>query len=102
MKYVYSADELLKTKPDRLEGLRFSEDDSTTITVNGVTIHADEYEMVYGRVFVIIRFYKRGIVVASVSLFGSGEHKKDEVFVIDELGHLNSETCFRVMKESFE
>lgn len=103
MKYVYSADELLKTKPDRLEGLRFSEDDSTTITVNDVTIHADEYEVVYGEVFVIIRFYKSCEVVASVSLFGSREeHKKDEVFVIDESGRLNSETSFRIMKKSFE
>ena len=102
MKYVYSADELIKTKPERLEGLVFSRDDSTTINVNGVTILADDYKIVYGRVFVIIKFYQRGILVANVSLFGSGEHKKDEVFVIDELGHLNSETSFRVMKESFE
>lgn len=102
MKYVYSADELIKTKPERLEGLVFSKDDSTTITVNGVTILADDYKIVYGRVFVIIKFYQRGILVANVSLFGSGEHKEDEVFVIDELGHLNSETSFRVMKESFE
>lgn len=102
MKYVYSADELIKTKPERLEGLVFSKDDSTTINVNGVTILADDYKIVYGRVFVIIKFYQRGILVANVSLFGSGEHKEDEVFVIDELGHLNSETSFRVMKESFE
>ena len=102
MKYVYSADELIKTQPDRLEGLRFSKDDSTTINVNGVTIFADDYKMVYGTVFVIVKFYKRGVLVANVSLFGSGEHKKDEVFVIDELGHLNSETSFRVMKEYFE
>ena len=102
MKYVYSADELIKTKPERLEGLVFSKDDSTTINVNGVTILADDYKIVYGRVFVIIKFYQRGILVANVSLFGSGEHKEDEVFIIDELGHLNSETSFRVMKESFE
>lgn len=101
-KYIYSADELIKTKPDRLEGLRFSKDDSVTITVNGVTIHADDYKMVYGTVFVIIKFYQRGVLVASVSLFGSGEHKSDEVFVIDEIGHLSSETSFRVMKDTFE
>lgn len=101
-KYIYSADELIKTQPDVLKGLKFNKDDLTTINVNGVTIHADDYEMVYGRVFVIIKFYQRGILVASVSLFGSGEHKKDEVFVIDEISHLISETSLRVMKDTFE
>lgn len=102
MKYVYSADELLIEKPNRLVGLRFSKEDSTTINVNGVAIFADSYEMVYGNVFVIIRFYQRNVLVANVTLVGSSEHKDDEVFVIDELGHLYSKTSFRVMKDSFE
>ena len=101
-KIVYSADELIKTRPNKLEGLEFRKDDSTTINVNGVTIHADSYEMVYGNVFSMLKFYKKGVLVASVDVFGSGEHKKDEIIVIDELGNLVSETCLRVMKKSLE
>lgn len=101
-KYIYSADELLKTKPDVLKGLNFQKDDSTTITLNGVTVHADNYEIVYGRTFVILKFYKGSSLVACFDVFGSNEHKEDEMIIIDELGHLISQTNFRVMKNTME
>ena len=50
-KYIYSADELLKTKPDVLTGLNFQKDDSTTIILNGVTVHADNYEKTHKLMF---------------------------------------------------
>ncbi|MBQ4523430.1 MAG: hypothetical protein IJA10_10855 [Lachnospiraceae bacterium] len=101
-KYIYSADELIKTKPERLEGLNFSKDESTTITLNGVTVHADNYEIAYGRTFVILRFYKGRSLVACFDVFGSNEHKEDEMIIIDELGHLISQTNFRVMRNTIE
>lgn len=99
-KYIYSADELLKTKPDVLTGLNFQKDDSTTITLNGVTVHADNYEIRYGRNFVMLKFYKRSSLVACFEVFGSNECKEDEMIIIDELGHLISQSSFRVMKNT--
>lgn len=101
-KYIYSADELLKTKPKKLEGVNFNKEDSTTIILNGVTIHADNYEIVYGRSFVMLRFYKSHSLVACFEVFGSNEHKEDEIIIIDELGHLISQTDFRAMKNTME
>lgn len=101
-KYIYSADELLKTKPEKLEGVNFNKEDSTTIILNGVTIHADNYEIVYGRSFVMLRFYKSHSLVACFEVFGSNEHKADEMIIIDELGYLISQTNFRVMKNTME
>lgn len=100
-KYIYSADELLKTKPDRLEGLNFQKDESTTITLNEVTVHADNYEIRYGNSFVVLRFYKENSLVACFDVFGSNKHKEDEMIIIDELGHLISQSSFRVMKRNF-
>ena len=87
---------------DILKGLNFQKDDSTTITLNGVTVHADNYEIVYGRNFVVLKFYKGNSLVACFDVFGSNEHKEDEMIIIDELGHLISQTNFRVMKNTME
>ena len=101
-KYIYSADELLKTQPDVLDGLNFQKDDSITITLNGVTVHADNYEIIYERSFVMLRFYKRSSLVACFEVFGSNECKEDEMIIIDEFGNLISQSSFRVMESTMK
>lgn len=85
-----------------MKGLNFSKDDFTTITLNGITVHADNYEIVYRRTFVMLRFYKGNSLIACFNVVGSNEHKEDEMIIIDELGQLISQTNFRVMKNTIE
>jgi uncharacterized secreted protein with C-terminal beta-propeller domain len=83
---VYSVDQLLKDKPDRLHGLQIrcnEEPDNYSIRVNEANVFCRDYEIVYGSTYVVIRFLdKYGNVVCNVSASGSSEWKDNECFIV--------------------
>ena len=97
-KIRYSADWLLKEKPEKLEGVEFVslEEPNYFISVNGVDIFANEYKMAYAGGSVIMKFYNNGKYVASVTVCGRSEYKEDE-FLIIEYNNIISETSVRTI-----
>jgi len=102
----FSADELLKSKPERLPDFEpvENEPNNFTMDINKVTVHDVRYhKLVYGSNYVIAKFYDGySKVLASLSVFGSCQgDKPDECFIVG-FGSIISETSFRVMKSELE
>lgn len=84
--YVYSVDELLKSKSKKLEGL----DEVNTINVDGKELSVAAYDICYCEDdFLLIRFYdkkkySKKDMIGSILLFGSDETipKNDEELII--------------------
>ena len=99
---TYSADQLLKDKPKRLEGLEIvcnEKPDNYSIDINGITVFCKSYEIHYGACFVTIHFKdKYNNMVASISVAGSSEYKADEYFIVNYNGII-SQTDLRVMND---
>lgn len=102
----YSADELIKNKPEKLEGIEFICDEGTlySIKVNGVDIFAKTYKMVYGTSYAIMKFYNnKNEYIACVSVFGSNkEYAKDDEYLIVGYGTVVSETGMRMAENSMK
>lgn len=100
----FSVDELLRERPNTIGDLRCYpvEGKKYSVTVNGVDIFANRYEIVYPGTsgnFVILQFYDyNNKHVASISAFGSNEVKEDECFYLIDDNEIVSETKFRVIK----
>lgn len=97
---IYSADQLLRDKPDRLEGLEIvcnEKPDNYSIHVNEVNVFCRGYEIVYGTNYVIIHFKdKHGKVICNITAAGSSEYKKDECFIVG-YNKIISQTSLRVI-----
>ena len=99
MSVRYSVDELLKDRPEKIKDIEFDDNGEGlfSININKVTVFANKYEIIYGRSYVIIRFYDRKRPVASLSAFGGcNGDKPDEAFIVGN-GEIMSETSYRVM-----
>lgn len=97
---VYSADQLLKERPNRLEGLEIvcnEAPDNYSIHVNEVNVFCRDYQIVYGKNYVIIHFKdKYDNTICNITAVGSSEYKKDECFIVG-YNNIISQTCLRVI-----
>lgn len=72
-KIRYTKEQLLKDKPEKLDGMDFLHDDGSDdshIDINGVKVYATHYEIVYGESYIILNFIDcNEEIVASLSAF---------------------------------
>lgn len=79
----YSIDELLRDKPTKLKEITFQEyEGDVFINVNGVTVFARDYEMIYGEELVMIKFWDGDHLVACISEYGSNDIANSGLFFI--------------------
>lgn len=87
MKKIYSADELIKSKPDKLDILELNEDGSTMVKTEGASDgyykNVNKYEMSYDKKFARITFYDgSGDKVATyTAMFGNNNYEEDKIAI---------------------
>jgi hypothetical protein len=93
-----SADELLKNKPEQIEFLQPTEDEPNNFNmdINGITVHGVRtHKITYVSGMIFVKFFdKNNKRIATLSLFGSNENKKDE-FLYVGFGKVCSGTTLR-------
>ncbi len=93
-----SADELLRDKPEQIDFLQPTEDEPNNFNmdINGVTVHGVRtHKITYASSMIFVKFFdKNNKRIATLSLFGSNENKKDEYLYVG-FGRVYSGTTLR-------
>lgn len=100
-KIRYSVTQLLKDKPERLEGFDFICDEDYYVEINGVIVFAEDYQIIYGNGYIVLRFYNsEGDCVATLNAFEGTNDNPEGIVVMN--GKIFSETALKRVKEWME
>lgn len=100
-KIKYSVGQLLKDKPEKLEGFEFIYGDDYYVDINGVTVFAEDYKIYYENTYMVLRFYdSEAECVATLSAFKGTEENPESIIVMN--GKIFSESALRIAKEYIE
>lgn len=100
-KIKYNVGQLLKDKPEKLEGFEFVYGDDYYVDINGVIVFAEDYEICYGDTYMVLRFYNsEAECVATLNAFEGTKENPKSIVVMN--GKIFSESALRMAKEYME